>query len=112
MAAVESGGWPRFVDDMALDGLAAGIRHSLTYYRRVPADRVYRFGRDRYDAAHMIRTRRRLLAVVESRPGAEALNDLLRRDFRIYQARGTAGRGRVLCLDDDLRRLRHPSPTG
>ena len=41
MAAVESGGRPQFVDDMALDGLAAGIRHSLAYYRRVPADRVY-----------------------------------------------------------------------
>jgi membrane-bound lytic murein transglycosylase A len=44
--------YPDFHDDLELDGLEHSIQKSLVYLQRVPPDRTYQFGKDRFDAAH------------------------------------------------------------
>jgi len=48
--------YPKFSDDLDYHGLEHGILQSLVYLRKIPVDRVFVFGKDRYDSMHMIRS--------------------------------------------------------
>ncbi len=88
--------WPELFDDMDYDGLADAARQSLNYLRKLPDDRQFRFGPDRYSRAHMILSLERFTAFIETHPGIDALNAFLRREYTLYRSPGAGAPPRVL----------------
>ena len=87
--------YPRFKDDKGFSGLEAAIDQSLLYFSRVPATRGYTYGRDQYDAAHMIRTLSTFKAFLKTRPDPASLNAFIRSRFLVYKSVGRK-KGEVL----------------
>ncbi len=75
---------PAFTDDLALDRLAQGIEASISYYHRLPASRRFAFGKDEFSATHLIRSLECFLGLIQTRPGADALQAYLMENFRVY----------------------------
>ena len=90
------GQWPELSDDMDYDGLVEAARQSLSYLRKLPEDRYFRFGPDRYSKAHMILSLERFITFIKTEPGIDALNAFLRRKYTLYRSRGAGTSARVL----------------
>ena len=88
--------YPDFHDDLELDGLEHSILKSLEYLERVPADRTFVFGNDRYDAAHLIKSHQHFLAFIQTSPTQREIEDLIRSDYIVYQSIGRDSKGEVL----------------
>jgi membrane-bound lytic murein transglycosylase A len=88
--------YPDFHDDLELDGLEHSILKSLEYLGRIPADRTFVFGNDRYDAAHLIKSHQHFLAFIQTNPTQREIEDLIRSDYIVYQSIGRDSRGEVL----------------
>ena len=88
--------YPDFNDDLELNGLEHSILKSLEYLERVPADRTFAFGQDRYDAAHMIKSLQHFLDFIRTNPGDREIKNFIRSDYIVYQSIGRNGRGEVL----------------
>ena len=69
--------YPDFADDILYNGLEHSILKSLSYLQKIPADREFEFGPDRYNADHMILSIQHFLeftgAVRRRRPGCAPL---------------------------------------
>ena len=50
MEEISSWSYPDFSDDLSYDGLEHSISKSLSYLNKIPADREFVFGQDRYTA--------------------------------------------------------------
>lgn len=87
---------PFFSDDMAYDGLLNAIDHSLTYLSRVPPDKPFTFGRDRYSATQLIRSLSHFRVFIASRPSLSVLNNYISENFIIYQSVGGSSPNQVL----------------
>jgi membrane-bound lytic murein transglycosylase A len=88
--------YPDFRDDMALDGLEHSILKSLDYLQKVPADRTYQFGEDRFDAAHLIQSLKHFLNFIQTNPSNKELKKFIRSNYHVYQSVGRNQRGEVL----------------
>ena len=88
--------YPDFHDDLELDGLEHSILKSLEYLERVPVDRTYQFGQDRFDAAHMKQSLRHFLDFIRTNPSRRELTKFIRSNYIVYQSVGRNQRGEVL----------------
>jgi len=96
MEKISSYSYPKFSDDMDYHGLEHGILQSLVYLRKIPVDRVFVFGQDRYDTIHMIRSLEYFLEYIQQNPSSKELKDFLKAKYRVYRSVGRDGRGEVL----------------
>jgi membrane-bound lytic murein transglycosylase A len=62
----------------------------------VPADRTYQFGKDRFDAAHLIKSLQHFLDFIRTRPSSKELKKFIRSNYRVYESVGRNQRGEVL----------------
>ncbi len=88
MVALTGSELPYFSDDLAHKGIKDGILQSIAYLKKIPPDRQFEFGEDRYSARHMIASMERFLEFLVSGPSAEALNQFISDNYRVYQSRG------------------------
>ncbi len=88
--------YPDFSDDLALDGLEHSILKSLEYLQKVPADRTYQFGEDRFDADHLIKSLQHFLDFIRMNPSNKELKKFIRTNYHVYQSVGRNQRGEVL----------------
>ena len=88
--------YPDFSDDLNLDGLEYAILKSLAYLQRVPADRVYQFGKDGFDAAHLTKSLQHFLDFIRTKPSSSELKKFIRSQFLVYQSVGRDRKGEVL----------------
>lgn len=88
--------YPEFHDDLELDGLEHSILKSLEYLERVPADRSYQFGEDRYDAAHLKKSLQHFLDFIRTSPTDKELKKFIRTYYIVYQSIGRDQKGEVL----------------
>jgi membrane-bound lytic murein transglycosylase A len=88
--------YPDFGDDLELDGLEHSILKSLVYLQRVPADRTFQYGKDRFDAAHLIKSLQYFLDFIRTRPSRKELKKFIRSNYNVYQSVGRNQRGEVL----------------
>ena len=93
---ISSRSYPDFLDDMAYDGLEEGILQSLSYLKKIPADRQFIFGEDQYDTEHMIKSLQHFLDYIQTRPPMKDLKKFIQSDYRIYRSIGRNGEGEVL----------------
>ena len=96
MEAISSWSYPDFSDDLRYDGLEYSISKSLDYLNKIPADREFVFGRDRYTADHMIASMQQFLDFIAEQPAADDLNEFIRDNYRVYRSVGRDGWGEVL----------------
>ena len=96
MAKVSSWSLPEFTDDLRYDGLEHSILKSLSYLHKIPADREFVFGPDRYNTDHMIVSLEQFLDFIQTRPSQQDLNDFIHSNYRVYRSIGRDGRGEVL----------------
>jgi membrane-bound lytic murein transglycosylase A len=88
--------YPDFTDGTFLDNLSYGMGKSVEYLRKVPAERIFRFGEDTYSARHLIRSLEVLRDFVETGPDPAALNRFVAARYRVYRSSGGPESGRVL----------------
>jgi membrane-bound lytic murein transglycosylase A len=88
--------YPDFSDDLELDGLEHSILKSLVYLQRVPADRTYQFGKDRFDAGHLMQSLQHFLDFIRTNPSNKELKKFIRSNYIVYQSVGRNQKGEVL----------------
>jgi len=88
--------FPQFADALDYEGLQTGIEHSLSYLRRLPPETEMVYGADRYTASRLMHTLEAFSRDIALRPSPEALNNILRQNYWIYQAAGSDSHGTVL----------------
>ncbi len=93
---VSPSAYPAFNDDMAYDGLKHAILQSITYFKRIPSDRNFDFGPDRYTAAHLIRSMEHFLNFIQTQPVPDALKNFIRSHYRVYRSVGSLKTRKVL----------------
>ena len=96
MERISSWSYPDFIDDMTYNDLEQGIIQSLSYLNKIPADRQFIFGKDRYDAEHMIKSLQHFLDFIQNRPAFQDLDEFIQSNYRIYRSVGRNGKGEVL----------------
>ena len=87
---------PNFNDDLAFDGLEHSILKSIVYLQKVPADRIYQFGPDRIDAAHLMKSLQYFLEFIRTNPSNRELKKFIRSHYTVYQSIGRDQKGEVL----------------
>ncbi len=88
--------YPEFCDDMDYSGLEESIRQSLIYLNRIPKDRVFQFGEDTFNAAHIIRSLKHFLNFIQEKPTKEGLKYFIRSNYLVYKSVGRDKKGEVL----------------
>jgi membrane-bound lytic murein transglycosylase A len=96
MEEISSWSYPDFSDDLRYDGLEHSILKSLSYLNKIPADREFVFGQDRYTTDHMIVSLQQFLDFIQARPSTEELNEFIQTHYRVYRSVGRDGWGEVL----------------
>lgn len=80
--------YPEFVDNLDFQGVQAAIDHSLTYFKKVPLDRSYHYGKDVYTAAHMIESLEVFKGFLQGMPSSQELNQFIRSYYHVYASVG------------------------
>ena len=88
--------YPEFTDDILFKGIDEGILRSLSYLKKVPPERKFKFGTDSFNAAHMIKSLEAFLSLVRTNPSIEDLNNTIKSEYIVYQSVGSGEPGNVL----------------
>jgi membrane-bound lytic murein transglycosylase A len=96
MEPISSWSLPEFSDDMRYSGLEHSILKSLSYLNKIPADREFVFGQDRYNTDHMIVSLQQFLDFIQTQPSRQDLNEFIQSNYRVYRSVGRDGWGEVL----------------
>jgi membrane-bound lytic murein transglycosylase A len=88
--------YPVFTDVMFYDGLAFSLQQSLAYLQRIPAERTFRFGPDKYTAAHIKKSIETFGNFIAAKPSTPELNDFIQTNYRVYRSAGSHQTGEVL----------------
>jgi membrane-bound lytic murein transglycosylase A len=96
MERISSFSYPKFLDDLEYNGLEFGITQSLSYLYKIPPDRDFVFGQDRYDTNHMIRSLEFFLEYIRQKPTTRELEKFIQTHFLVYRSIGRDQLGEVL----------------
>ena len=96
MERISAGSYPDFADDMNDDGLEHSIAMSLSYLKKIPVERQFVFGEDRYTTAHLMRSLQFFLDYVQARPDAAEMKKFIRSNYLVYRSVGRDDNGEVL----------------
>jgi len=112
MTRTSSFSYPDFTDDLEYDGLVHSIKKSIFYLQKFPADRMFVFGKDRFEAAHLIRSLQHFLNYIQTIPSARDLKKFIRSNYLVYRSIGRDRNGEVLFTgyyEPYLRGSLHPN---
>lgn len=88
--------YPEFFDDMDYDGLAASLLQSISYLKRVPSEKKFRFGPDVFNTSHMIRSLEHFLHFIQTKPSRDHLIKYTKDNYRVYRSVGSDNPGQIL----------------
>jgi membrane-bound lytic murein transglycosylase A len=80
--------YPLIIDHFNFQNLTVSIDNSLAYFKRVPLERKYQYGKQTYSAAHLITSLEIFKAFLQNNPSTMALNRFVKSKFIIYEAAG------------------------
>ena len=87
---------PEFKDDLSYAGISESIDQSIGYLKKLPADRSFVFGEDRFDTRDLLQSLEAFQSFIKTRPSAEELTKHLSTHYRIYQSKGYNPKREVL----------------
>lgn len=93
---ISSSEYPEFSDDMFYDGLEYSILQSISYLKKVPSARRFKFGKDFFNSAHMIKSLEHFLNFIQTKPSKEELKKFIEFNYLVYRSVGDSKPGRVL----------------
>ena len=112
MEPVASGQWPVLADDLDPESLGRALEQSRVYLKRLPADRLFQYGPDRYTAGHLLKSLDTFEKYfVKFSPDPE-FQRLMERDFILYRSIGRDSQGEILVTgyyEPELRGAKSPS---
>lgn len=88
--------YPNFSDDLFFDSLEQSILQSISYYNKMPSDKLFVFGNDSYDTVHMLKTLLAFQTFIQQNPERDDLNNYIRDNFTVYKSEGNKETGEVL----------------
>jgi len=80
--------YPLFIDNLAFQDLTVSIDNSLKYFKKVPVQRKYQYGKQIYSAAHLITSLETFKAFLQKQPSKKALNNFIKSEFIVYESAG------------------------
>lgn len=87
---------PSFDNDLDRESLRVAISRSIEFFQRLPQDHLFEYGEDQYSTAHLIRSMKTFLYLLDEAEDMEELTALVRQRFNVYESVGSDGRGTVL----------------
>jgi membrane-bound lytic murein transglycosylase A len=88
MQRIPSCMYPEFSDDMVCDGLDYGILQSISYLKSLPSSRHFKFGKDSFNAAHMIKSMEHFLNFIQTGPSKNEFNKFIKSNYHVYKSIG------------------------
>ena len=88
--------YPHFQDDMHYDSLILAIRRNLEYLDRLDSGKIFQYGPHKITCRQVRESQTAFLKLIKENPNTDQLNKQIRKDFRIYQAPGHFGDGKIL----------------
>lgn len=84
-------------DDRGFVDIAAAVRQSLEYYKKLPPETLFSFGPERVSALDMVVTLQNFLLIIENNSLTyEQKVNQIGKDFDLYRSVGSNGRGAML----------------
>ena len=83
--------YPKFYDDIEYISLNNSIKQSITYLKRLPKNRVIRFGNDQFSVSHMIKSLTYFSNFIEIVPTNKELKNFIETFFLIYESSSSNG---------------------
>lgn len=83
---IDSSEYPDFWDDMAYDGLDSSILQSISYLKRLPPNKTFRFGQDVYNTSHLIKSLENFLRFIQTKPLKNQLIKYIDTNYRVYMS--------------------------
>jgi membrane-bound lytic murein transglycosylase A len=83
--------YPSFSDDMQFRALKSAIVKSNSYLLKIPDDKKYQLGTTFVTAETLRKTNSFFLQLISSSPDMDHFNRVVKKHFRVFQARGTGG---------------------
>jgi membrane-bound lytic murein transglycosylase A len=81
---------------MVYDGMAHCAAQSLSYLKRVPADRTFTFGGDVFKASHMIESLQTFVSFIRTKPDPSELTQFVKENYWVYRSVGSDTSGKML----------------
>lgn len=88
--------YPKFEDDMDFKELGKGVKQSIVYLKKMPPERLFRFGKETYSAIHMINSMKHFLLFLQTEPSNKKLTKFIKSDYIVYKSVGSKKTGDVL----------------
>lgn len=88
--------YPNFLDDMGYDGLENAILQSISYLKKLPPQKTFRFGQDVYNASYMIKSLENFLHFIQTKPKKNQLIKYIKTNYRVYMSVGNKKPDQVL----------------
>ena len=88
--------WPEFSDDIDLPTLIMSANRSLQYLDRLPDEKMFSYGHDKYSVKHLRKSLKTFLLIVQKKQNNKKFNKELRKKFFLYKAIGYDGKGKTL----------------
>ncbi len=87
---------PVFEDDLNLEGLKTALCRSISFFEKLPAGREFVFAGKSYRAGRLKQGLERLLSFIKSHPEGSALDEVILRNFTVYEVTVEGEPGGVL----------------
>ncbi|MFH2060552.1 MAG: MltA domain-containing protein [Pseudomonadota bacterium] len=85
---IRAANYPLFMDTLDFQGFEASIDYSLEYFKRVPLDRKYQYGKQMYSSAHLIVSLETMKAYLKTHPSTKDLNKFIKSRYLVYESVG------------------------
>jgi membrane-bound lytic murein transglycosylase A len=89
-------GFPAFGDTLTNPDLVQALEQSIHYYGKIPGDRMFKLGENRYPASHMKHSLEFFLEFIQKKPSSDELTLFIRNYFDVFQSQGRNKKGEVL----------------
>ncbi len=93
---ISSSEYPEFSDDMLYDGLEHSILQSISYLKKVPSVRKFKFGKDFFSSTHMIKSFEHFLNFIHTKPSKQELKKFIDSYYLVYRSIGGSKSEQVL----------------
>ncbi len=88
--------YPAFTDDLDYQDISDVVSLSIAYLEKVPQEREFQFGADRYRADHLLRSFTVFNDFIAANPSAAELKKFINAHYLVYQSVGADDTGDVL----------------
>ncbi len=88
--------YPAFYDHFDFVGLEHALKQSLLYFCRIPATRIFHFGKDLVTASRMKSSLRKFLIFIKKNPDSYQMEQFIKHNYNVYISIGRGYTSKVI----------------